>query len=62
MGVQGASGASTVHFGKNFIIPKFQGSPHLGRGSSFQAPNLDPEGPGPHVLLEPWSLTMKDSL
>ena len=30
-----------------------------GGGSPFWAPNLDPEGPGPHVLLEPWSLTMK---
>ena len=28
-GVQGASGASAVHFGKNFIKQKFQGAPDL---------------------------------
>ena len=28
-GVLGASGASTVHFGKNFIIQKLQGAPNL---------------------------------
>ena len=60
-GVLGASVASTLHFGKNFIKQKLQGAPALVRGRSpFWAPNLDPEGPWPHVLLEPWSLTMKD--
>ena len=55
-GVRGASGASTVRFGENFIKQKLQGAP------DFWAPNPGPEGPGPPVLLEPWSLTMKDSL
>ena len=32
-----------------------------GGGSPVWAPNMDLEGPGPHVLLEPWSLTMKRS-
>ena len=28
-GVRGASGASAVHFGKNFIKQKWQGTPNL---------------------------------
>ena len=59
-GVQGVSGASAVHFGKNFIKQKLQGTPDLvGVGHHFWAPNPDLEGPGPHVLLETWSITMK---
>ena len=51
-GVRGASGASTVRFGKNFIKQKLQGTPDLvGAGHLF----------GPPVLLEPWSLTMRES-
>ena len=58
--VQGVSGASAVHFGKNFIKQKLQGAPDLeGVGHHFWAPNPDLEGPGPHVLLETWSITMK---
>ena len=35
-GVRGASGASTVHFGKNFIKQKLQGTPDLaGAGHLF---------------------------
>ena len=49
-GVQGVSGASAVHFGKNFIKQKLQGAPDLvGVGHLF----------GPHVLVETWSLIMK---
>ena len=44
-GVWGASGASTVRFGR----------------SPFRTPNPYLEGPGPPVLLEPWALTMKVS-
>ena len=59
-GVWGASGASTVHFGENFIKQKLQDTPNLvWAGHLFWAPN--PEGPRPPVLLEPWSLTMKGS-
>ena len=50
-GGAGASGASTVRFGENFMKQKLQGTPDL--------VGADPEGPGPPVLLEPWSLTMK---
>ena len=56
-GVWGASGVSTVHFGENFIKQKLQGTPDLVGWVTF----LDPKS-GSHVLLEPWSLTMKDSL
>ncbi len=31
-------------------------------GSCFWARNLDLEGPGPHVLLEPWSIIFEQSL
>ena len=35
-GIQGASGASTVHFGENFIKQKLQGAPDLvGAGHLF---------------------------
>ena len=51
-GVRGASGASAVGFGKNFIKQKLQGAPDLVEGGSpFLAPNPDPEGLGPHILL-----------
>jgi hypothetical protein len=33
-----------------------------GGGSHFSACNLDLEGPGPHVLLESWSIIFKQSL
>ena len=33
-----------------------------GGGSYFWDPNLDLEGPGPHVLLEPWSIIFRQSL
>ncbi len=33
-----------------------------GGGSYFWEPNLDLEGPGPHVLLEPWSVILRQSL
>ncbi len=33
-----------------------------GGRSYFWARNPDPEGPGPHVLLEPWSSTFRQSL
>ena len=57
-GVLGASGASSVCFGKNFIKQKLQGAPRFsGRRSPFWTPNQDLEGPGLHVILEPWSLT-----
>jgi len=33
-----------------------------GGGSYLWARNLDPEGPGPHVLLEPWSIIFRQLL
>ena len=46
--VRGASGASGVHFGKNFIKQKLQGRLWFSEGRSiFQTPNSNPEGPGP---------------
>ena len=33
-----------------------------GGGSYFRARNPDPEGPGPHVLLEPWSIVFRQIL
>ena len=33
-----------------------------GGGSYFWAQNPDPEGPGPHVLLEPWSIIFRQLL
>jgi hypothetical protein len=33
-----------------------------GGGSYFWAQNLDLEGPGPHVLLEPWSIIFRQLL
>ena len=45
-----------------FHKTKVAGRPWFsGGGSPFWAPNPHPEGPGPPVLLEPWSLTMKES-
>ena len=59
-GVRGVSGATAVSFGKNFIKQKLQGTlDSVGGGYPFRAPNLDLEGPGPHVLLETLSFTMK---
>ncbi len=59
----GASAASTVQFGENFIKTKVVGNPHFSEGRSyFQIPNLDLEGPGPHILLEPWSIIFRQSL
>ena len=51
-GVWGASGASAMHFGENFLKQKLQGPNLQGVGHKL----------GPQVLLEPWSLTMKGSL
>ena len=39
-GVQGASGASTVHFGKNFIKQKLQGTPDLVWASHLFGPQI----------------------
>ncbi len=56
-GVSCASAASAIQFGDNFIKQKLQGNPCFRGGvSHFQICNLDPEGPGPPVLLEPWSI------
>ena len=33
-----------------------------GGGSYFWAPNPDLEGPGPHMLLEPWSIIFRQRL
>ena len=42
---------------------KVVGHPQLSGGRSpIWTPNPDLEGPGPGVLLEPWSLTTKGSL
>ena len=61
-GVRGSSGASAAHFGKSFIKTKVAGCPQFSGGRSpFWTPNPDLEGPWPHVLLEPWSLTKKSS-
>ena len=53
-GVWGASGASTMRVGENFKKQKLQGTLDLVEGGSpFWAPNPDPEGLVPPVLLEP---------
>ena len=58
-GVRGASGASTMRFGKNFIKQKLQGTPDLvGAGHLFGPQIRIRKDLGP---LEPWSLTMKGS-
>ena len=57
-GAQWVSGASAVHFGGHFIKQKLLGTPNLVGVSLLM--DLDLEGPGPHVLLEPWSLTFKE--
>ena len=60
-GVWSATGASTMLFVENIVRQKLQGTDDLvGVGHLFGPQNLDPEEPGPNVLLEPWSLTMKD--
>ena len=38
MGVRGASGASAVHFGANFINQKLQGAPDLKGAVTFKNP------------------------
>ncbi len=38
------------------VCPWFNGGRY-----NFQIPNLDPEGPGPRVLLEPWSIIFRQS-
>jgi hypothetical protein len=51
--VWGASIASIVRLGKNFIKTKVVGKICFsGGGSSFWARNPDLDGPGPHMLLE----------
>ncbi len=47
------------HFYKTKVIGKDGFS---GGGSYIWACNLDLEGPGPHVLLEPWSIIFRQSL
>ena len=39
-GVQGASGASGVHFGKNFIKQKLQGTPDFVRAGHLFGPEI----------------------
>ena len=50
-----------MHFGENFIKQKLQGTPILVGAGQFWTPKPDLKGPGPHVHLEPWSLTLKES-
>ena len=64
--VQGAKGGTgclwslSRAFWQKLYKTKVAGRPWFSRGGSpFWAPNPDLEGPGPHVLLETWSLTMK---
>jgi hypothetical protein len=46
-----------------FYKTKVVGKDHFsGGGSYFWAHNPDLEGPGPHVLLEPWSIIFRQSL
>ena len=60
-GAQWVSGASAVHIGGHFIKQKLLVTPNLvGDRSPYRTPNL--EGPGSHVLLEPWCLIPKESL
>ncbi len=54
--VWGASRASNVRLGKKFIKQKLQGRTIL------VGADPDLEGPGPHVLLEPWSIIFRQSL
>ena len=58
-----ASTAATVRLGKFFYKTKVVGKVCFrGGGSYFWARNPDPEGPGPHVLLEPWSIIFRQLL
>ena len=48
---------------QKFYKTKVVGKDHFSRGGSyFWDPNLDLEGPGPHVLLEPWSIIFRQIL
>jgi hypothetical protein len=48
---------------QNFYKTKVVRKDHFSGGRSyFWDPNLDLEGPGPHVLLEPWSVIFRQSL
>ena len=58
----GASGASALRCGINFIKQKFQGAPDLVEGHLSGPQNQIWKDLGPHVLLEQWSLILKDSL
>ena len=50
-------------FGGTLYQTKVEGHTQLSGGRSpFWTPNPDLEGPGPSVLLEPWSFTFKESL
>ena len=61
-GAQWDSGALAIHFGENFKT-KVAGHPQLsGYGLPVWTPNQDLEGPGPGVLMEPWSFTFKGIL
>jgi hypothetical protein len=58
-----ASTAATVRLGKKIYKTKVVGKVCFsGGGSYFLARNPDPEGPGPHVLLEPWSIILRQLL
>ena len=48
-----------MYFGKNLIKQKLQDASDLVGWVTFLGPNPDLEGPGPHVLLELWSLLLK---
>ncbi len=48
---------------QKFYKTKVEGKDHFsGGGSYFWDANPDLEGPGPHVLLEPWSIIFRQSL
>jgi hypothetical protein len=58
-----SSTASTVSLGKKIYETKVVGKICFSvSGSYFWAHNPDLEGPGPHVLLEPWSIIFRLSL
>ena len=48
-----------MYFGKNLIKQKLQDASDLVGWVTFLGPNPDLEGPGPHALLELWSLLLK---
>jgi hypothetical protein len=50
-------------FGENLLKPKMEHTNVLVRAKHiFLTHDLDPEGPGAHVVLEPWSIIFKESL